>query len=60
MNWKPMDTAPEDGTEILLKTHIGIVSAWYCNEDDEWVCYDDMFTLDGDDCTIEGWQKLFS
>ena len=66
--WSPMNTAPKDGTEILLKTHVGIVSAWFCNEPPtneagdngayDWICYDDMFQLDGYDCTIEGWAPL--
>lgn len=66
--WNPMSTAPKDGTEILLKTHVGIVSAWFAQKDPtneanddglyDWVCYDDMFTLDGDDPTIEGWVPI--
>ena len=68
MTWNPMRTAPLDGTEILLKTHVGIVSAWFCDEPPtndnndngayDWVCYDDMFTLEHDDSTIVGWMSL--
>lgn len=68
MTWKPMSTAPLDGTEILLKTHVGIVSAWFCDDPPtndsndngahDWVCYDDMFTLEHDDSTIVGWMSL--
>jgi hypothetical protein len=58
MNWNPVNTIPLDGTEILLKTHVGVVSAWLHIENQEWVCYDDMFTLDEDDSTIEGWLPL--
>lgn len=58
MIWLPMDTAPRDGTDILLCTTQGIVSAWfdppvivhdYFDGDDtegcQWVCYDDEFTI---------------
>lgn len=73
--WKPMETFPKeyinDNTkEVLLKTHSGIVSAWACIEnptneakDDgcyDWICYDDMFTMDFDDITIEGWCEITS
>ena len=57
-----------DGAEILLKTHVGFVSAWFCDEEPtndsndngsyDWVCYDDMFTLEHDDSTIVGWLPL--
>ena len=66
--WLSMDSAPLDGTEILLKTHVGIVSAWACVEsptndakDDgcyDWICYDDMFQIDIHDSTIEGWMPI--
>jgi len=68
IEWQPMDTVPMDGTEVLLKTHQGIVSAWFCCEhptndamDDgsyAWVCFDDMFTLDGYDNNIQAWAKI--
>lgn len=55
MEWKSIDNIPKDGSDIIIKTHIGVVSAWYHIENAEWVCYDDMFSLDGYDATIEGW-----
>jgi len=68
MEWQPLDTIPMDGTEVLIKTDTGIVSAWFCNErptneaqDDgryDWICYDDMFTLDGHDNNIEAWMPI--
>jgi len=68
MNWLPMETIPMDGTEIIIKTNVGIVSAWFCSEEPSndakddgcyhWICYDDMFQLDGDDSTIEGWLPI--
>ncbi|MBF0350921.1 MAG: hypothetical protein HQM11_07795 [SAR324 cluster bacterium] len=67
MKWNPVETIPIDGTEILIKTDTGIVTAWLCREEQptdgiscvyEWVCFDDMFTLDGYDNNIEGWLPL--
>ena len=68
INWQPVETIPMDGTEILLKTQQGIVSAWFCNEsptndahDDgvyDWICYDDMFVLDGHNNNIEAWAQI--
>jgi hypothetical protein len=65
MEWQPKETVPMDGTEILIKTDIGVVSAWFCHEAPtnqdrdngcyEWICYDDMFTIDGYDNNIEAW-----
>jgi hypothetical protein len=65
--WRDMQHAPLDGTEILLCTTKGIVSAWFCSEppsaagsDDgryEWVCFDDKFTLDDGDGLL-GWSPL--
>ena len=55
MQWQSPETIPMDGTEILIRTRIGIVSAWFCNEEYEWVCYDDMFQLDGHYSNIIGW-----
>jgi len=56
---QPMESAPRDGSEILLITDIGIVCAHYdkgegwCNTPDgreyfgpAWICYDDAFELE--------------
>lgn len=59
--WRDIETAPRDETEILIKTDIGIVTAWFHSEPGEcyqWVCYDDLFTFDGDDGRVTHWMPL--
>jgi hypothetical protein len=68
MKWQPVETIPMDGTEILIKTCAGIVSAWFCNiaptndaKDDacyDWICYDDMFQIDGHESIIDAWMPM--
>lgn len=69
VKWNSLDSLPLDGTEVLLKTAIGVVSAWFHSEESfndeqddghyEWVCYDDAFSIDGDGKeTIKGWLPL--
>lgn len=57
---RPMETAPRDGSEIILITRTGVVSAHYDKgagwsddpingkdyEGPSWVCYDDAFQLE--------------
>ncbi len=64
--WQPIETAPKDGTEILILTRLGAVSAWFCDEpctdvDNgayDWVCYDDAFQIDGHSSEVLGWMPL--
>ncbi len=72
INWEPIENFPMEYVntqkEVLLKTYQGIVSAWACIEhptndaqDDgyyDWVCYDDMFTLEFDDSTITHFAEI--
>lgn len=69
MKWNPPETAPLDGNEVVLRTTLGIVSAWFHDEspsdpsnDDghyEWVCYDDKFQIEPDGGErILGWLPI--
>lgn len=68
MKWHPAETVPMDGTEVLILTPSGVVSAWFCNEpptndakDDgayDWICFDDSFTIDGHEANIIGWLPM--
>ena len=43
IEWRPMDTAPRDGTEVLLLTsHEGVkIRYWYGDDEGEWWQSDD-------------------
>jgi len=68
IEWNPPGTVPRDGTEVLLWTKSGFVSAWFANEppsepsgDDgsyDWVCFDGEFYLDGHSDGLLGWAQL--
>lgn len=62
INWKPIEEFPGEyistQKQVLIKTYVGIVSAWVDEEDFEWVCYDDMFFLDFDDATITHFAEI--
>ena len=65
MRWNPIETIPMDGSEVIILTLEGVVSAWFCDKpptndakDDgmyDWICFDDMFRIDGHDNNILGW-----
>jgi hypothetical protein len=49
--WQPMETAPLDGTPVLIYTEsYGICEAWFYEDDDAleagWICCDYKFCLD--------------
>lgn len=49
------DNFPTDATAVLLRTNVGIVSAWFDKSANEWVCYDDKFTIQAGHSGIEAW-----
>ena len=45
---KVSDSMPNDQDSVLLKSgeaHDMLVEAWYDDTSDEWVCFDDKFSL---------------
>jgi hypothetical protein len=74
MSWQPIETAPKDGTSVLLMDNDqpglpgGVadrcwsgntaVAAWWGAEGGEWVCYMDMIEDPISHFTPTHWQPL--
>ncbi len=70
MVWRPIDTAPKDGTEILLLTKSGVISALFVpheihhtRDGDEhdgyyWSCYDDTVQIEVDESQATHWMTM--
>jgi len=37
MNWQPIETAPKDGTGVLVYSNGRVVSAYFSKSQDEWL-----------------------
>jgi hypothetical protein len=66
MSWQPIDTAPKDGSEILILTTVGATQArfapgeWHDYPEGReysgpaWVCCDDQWNIEIEDCGKDG------
>ena len=51
MEWQPIETAPRDGTEVIVFTGGGVVTAWHSVNTGMWP-HDCEFTEDGEACNV--------
>ena len=70
--WQPIETAPRDGTEILILTPLGVSQAWFSQgvwEDHHeygpeytgslWVCLDDNVSFEVEEYKDESGKAAF-
>lgn len=50
MNWQPIETAPKDGTDILVKSEEGVYQARWLKFDLERLCYFEALRLSEHGC----------
>ena len=49
--WQPIETAPKDGTEVILCANGSVVTAWYCGETCLWP-HDEAYSEEGEACNV--------
>ena len=60
MEWQPIDTAPRDGTNILLFVCGSVIEGWWCEQWNDWevVCLSSHVCGSIDDGTPTHWMPL--
>jgi hypothetical protein len=52
-NWQPRETAPYDGTEVVVYANGRVTTAWFCAETGLWP-HGEAYNNDGEACNV-GW-----